>query len=213
MKRGLARALRKLGNLAYNEKIFAAATALKAESIALFREVGTRWDLALDLRLLGQLLLEKQELDSAGVAFAESASLFQQENDPWGVGIAFLGLGSLELRSNDFEQANKHLKESMTALLRSPNLATISRSLALIGIAAAYKHEPRRAAQLFGAADRIREQEGVSLQILYQTMIEEGISMARQQLGEKNFANEWAKGRAMTMEQAVAYALEDSNRD
>jgi non-specific serine/threonine protein kinase len=183
---------------------------LKEESIALFREVGTRWDLALDLRVFGQLLLEKQDMESARAAFAESASLFQQENDPWGIGIVSLALGSLALRLNDFEQASRSIKESIIAILRAPNLATIARCLALLGIVAAKEQQPKRAAQIFGAADKILENEGLSglsQQILYPGMIEEGVHMARQQLGEKDFAGEWANGRAMTVEQTVAYAL------
>jgi hypothetical protein len=36
------------------------------------------------------------------------------------------------------------------------------------------------------------------------------VAVARAQLGETAFAAAWAEGRAMTLEQAVAYALEEA---
>jgi hypothetical protein len=36
------------------------------------------------------------------------------------------------------------------------------------------------------------------------------VSAAHQALGEEAFAAAWAEGRAMSLEQAVAYALEES---
>jgi hypothetical protein len=37
---------------------------------------------------------------------------------------------------------------------------------------------------------------------------ETSLEMARSVLGEDSFARAWAEGQAMTLEQAVAYALE-----
>jgi hypothetical protein len=40
---------------------------------------------------------------------------------------------------------------------------------------------------------------------------EQSLTAARAALGEAGFAQEWATGQAMTLEQAIAYALEEDN--
>ena len=40
-------------------------------------------------------------------------------------------------------------------------------------------------------------------------IIDAGLSCARSTLGDEAFAAAWAEGRAMTLEQAVAYALDE----
>jgi hypothetical protein len=67
--------------------------------------------------------------------------------------------------------------------------------------------QPRRAAQLFGAAD---VQWRVSGGVRYtpdQPTYERDIAEVRAQLDESAFAVAWAEGLAMNTEQAIAYAL------
>lgn len=80
-------------------------------------------------------------------------------------------------------------------------------------IAPSMKQQLNRAVQLFGAADKILEREGLSglsQHILYPGMIEEGIHAAHQQLDEEDFEREWEKCHKMTLEQVVTFAVRDS---
>jgi len=58
------------------------------------------------------------------------------------------------------------------------------------------------AAQLWGAAEVLREETGVSLSPVDRVGYERAVATARTQLGEQAFAAAWAAGRAMTPEQA-----------
>ena len=69
--------------------------------------------------------------------------------------------------------------------------------------------EPGRAARLLGAAEALLETAGIPLYAqvdpeLYQRVAD----AAREQLGEQAWAAAWDEGRAMSFEEAVAYARE-----
>ena len=64
--------------------------------------------------------------------------------------------------------------------------------------------EPAWAAQLWGAAEALREGMGVPISPVYRASYERAVTAARTELGEQAFAAAWAEGRTMTPEQALA---------
>lgn len=84
-------------------------------------------------------------------------------------------------------------------------------ALCLKGLAgiAATQRQSVRAAWFFGASEALREVIGIPLRPVERAPYEREVSVARAQLAEQVFAAAWAEGRAMTMEQAIAYALGD----
>jgi hypothetical protein len=65
-----------------------------------------------------------------------------------------------------------------------------------------------QAAKYAGAVDRALEAIGHTMPPRMGSMFERTIAAARAALGEPTFTAAWAEGRATTLEQAVAYALE-----
>ena len=69
-----------------------------------------------------------------------------------------------------------------------------------------------RSARLFGAGEGLLETVGAAVYNYYlpdRSLYERTVSATRSQLGDAAFEAAQAEGRAMTFEQAVAYALED----
>ena len=64
--------------------------------------------------------------------------------------------------------------------------------------------------RLFGAAAALREAIGAVFSRDERDECERTIAAAREALGEEAFEAAWAEGRAMTMEEAIAYALGQS---
>jgi DNA-binding CsgD family transcriptional regulator len=62
---------------------------------------------------------------------------------------------------------------------------------------------------LFGAADALREAAGVTLPPPHRAVHEPRVAAARAALRPEAFESAWAAGRAMSLEQAVGYALQD----
>src|SRR5207244_6502180 len=72
----------------------------------------------------------------------------------------------------------------------------------LAGLVAA-QGELRWAAQLWGAAEALREVTAVPLPPADRAAYEQAVSVARAQLGAPAFVTVWAEGRTMTPEQAL----------
>jgi tetratricopeptide (TPR) repeat protein len=87
------------------------------------------------------------------------------------------------------------------------HLATVLDSLAWV---ARTHGDPRRAIRLFAAAEARRDALGKWLQAEVRGERDAELALARTSLGEDAFAAAWAEGRAMTLEQAVAYALDEA---
>lgn len=82
---------------------------------------------------------------------------------------------------------------------------------AIEGLAAVAQHEgqPERAARLCGAAEALRETLGMARWFIYQTVYDRTVATTRTQLEEASWRDAWAGGGAMSLEQAVDYALGD----
>jgi hypothetical protein len=74
---------------------------------------------------------------------------------------------------------------------------------------AAGTNQPERAARLSGAARGISESLDYRIAPFNQAEFDRHIQVAREHLGKKRFEALAGEGRAVTMEQAIAYALDD----
>jgi hypothetical protein len=76
---------------------------------------------------------------------------------------------------------------------------------------AAREGRAERAARLFGVADALSEKTGagVSWSVL-RNLNERDLAVTREMLDSEAFEAAWAEGRAMTLEEAVAYALSEA---
>ena len=83
--------------------------------------------------------------------------------------------------------------------------------MALEGFAcvAGAKGEAERAVRLWGAAQALHEAKGMPRDIDFLAEADARISHVRSGMGEQAWDEAWRKGRAMTIEEAIAYALED----
>jgi len=84
----------------------------------------------------------------------------------------------------------------------------VAYSLMGLGAVAGARQRPERAARLFGVAEALREAISHPLPPVNRLDYERAVAAARAQLDTAAFVVAWAEGRAMTLEQAVALALE-----
>jgi hypothetical protein len=77
----------------------------------------------------------------------------------------------------------------------------------MAGVAARHGETPR-AAHLLGAADGLRSRMGTPVMPLHRALYDRHVAAARGALGAERFEALWEEGRAMTVEQAFALALD-----
>jgi hypothetical protein len=75
------------------------------------------------------------------------------------------------------------------------------------------KGEAERAAQLWGAAQSLHEAKGIPRDPDFVAEADARISAVRIGMGEEEWEEAWRKGRAMTLDEAVSYALEEEEAD
>ncbi|MGA2461184.1 MAG: tetratricopeptide repeat protein [Candidatus Bathyarchaeia archaeon] len=206
----IARALNNLGIIALSVKgDYDAARSLFGEALALCRELGDRTSSAFCLSNLGAIDLKKGDYGSARTRYEESLTLFREQGNKRLVPFPLLGLGRLAVRRGEYASAFSILTETMAMLQEMGMKEEIAECLEEFAGLASKQGQAERAARIFGAAEALREKVNANLAPAERTENERTyITPARSALGETKFAEAWAEGRSMTMEESITQALE-----
>ncbi len=208
-ERGTATLLHNLGFIAENQQDFYTARELCEESLAIRRKYDDRAGVAMSLNSLGNVAYWIGEYAKARALQEESLAIHRDLKDRYGVALSQHSLGLVATRQDEVVEARALLSESLSArrdLGDQPGTAMV---LEAIGILAAATRQPRRAARLFGAAEALRDAIRQPHSPPERAELIRETDLLRSTLDETTFAAEWARGRAMPPEQAIAYALED----
>jgi tetratricopeptide (TPR) repeat protein len=136
---GIARVLRFLGWVAYDQGDQASMQARFEESLALYRELGDPWGLASSLQGLAAWLLYQGHHARARILLEESLALCQKSGNRHGIAQALQVLGNVLRMQGDYAQAAAHLVKS-TALFRElGNKAMAASSLNRLGYVAEHQ--------------------------------------------------------------------------
>jgi len=210
-KRNIAASLNNLGQVAHDQGDYAVARSLYEESLALFRELGDKRGIAYSLNNLGDAVLGQGDYAAAKSLYAESLVIQRELGDKSGIAEELGHLGEVALGQGDHAAARSLCGESLAMRMELGDRRGIAKSLeGFVGLAAA-QTQPERALLLAGAAAALRETIGAPLSPAERPRLERHLETAHQALDEEASAKAFAAGRAMTLEQAIAYALEESS--
>jgi predicted ATPase/DNA-binding SARP family transcriptional activator len=207
---GTARSLTYLGLVAAAEGKLDAANARLRESAALAREIGDVWTLAASISNQGDLALTSGDYTGARELSFEGLALQRELGDARGMAISLNNIAYAALYESRYRAALEPLQESLQLAFDLGDREGIAYRLEGAAVVAAAENEMGRAAKLLGGADALFEVIGADLEPAERRMHERTISAARACLGEEAFSNAWAAGRAMRLEEAVAYARRGS---
>jgi predicted ATPase/DNA-binding SARP family transcriptional activator len=181
------------------------ARALFQESLGLRRDAGDAIGTSVSLVTLGWLDLEDGELGVAENQFAEALALARAVNDIESIVHALDNLGLVALRLSDYNRAEDLFAEGLELASAMGDRGLVAECLA--GMAAAGgSGNPDRLARLLGASEGIHEALDTPFTEDEIWILERFVEGARTDLGQDLFSTEWAKGKAMSPEEAVAYA-------
>jgi tetratricopeptide (TPR) repeat protein len=149
--------------------------------------------------------MRQGELEQAAKVYEENLGRLRQLGDAWTISWALGGRGEVARLQGDYELAGSLLRESLAMILERGYPVEIAFTLEALGHLAADQGRPARAARLWGAADALRDEVHSPLSPTYQRDYRPYFDEARAELGQATFEAAWAKGRAMTTEEAIAY--------
>jgi tetratricopeptide (TPR) repeat protein len=213
---GTAELLHELGDLARDDGEFGDAATLYEESLALRRRIGDRLGVAFSLGALGSVLgtmTEPQgDLDRAVALQEESLALFRELGYKSGLAGRLLSFGVLMAVRGTYERALAMLCESLTLYRELGGQAggNVASCLEALGGVAGACGQPERGARLVGAADALRDAAGAPLPRAFRRLYSRVTRGLRAALGDEGFAANYAEGRALSLDEAVALALEQS---
>ena len=207
-KRGIALSLNSLATVAYYQTNYERMEMLVGESLALFRELGDKWGIAASLNNLGALAYSRGDYERMKSLYEESLALRQELGDEQGIAVSIYNLGNVAQRQGDYKQAGKLFEESLIQFRELGDKWGVADSLEQLAEVACSRGQLQRAAQLFGAAEAMREAIDASLPLTDRGNYDNTVAATRGGLPPEAFAAAWARGRRMTFEQAIAYALE-----
>jgi non-specific serine/threonine protein kinase len=147
------------------------------------------------------------DYERATALLNESLAFRKKLGEYQGIAFVLRSLGQVALNQNDSGRAAAYFRESL--ILSSENGDTWLCEESLQGcaaIASAAGHY-QRAARLIGAAERLQEILGWRPSPPTQADYDKRKASTRGALTDFVFETAWAEGRAMTLEQAVEYAL------
>ena len=138
----------------------------------------------------------------------ESLSRFREIADEWHVARTLAWLGRTTLyTSDDLEAAAGFLEEGLMVAqwIRDEECA----ALCLEGFAglAGARAQGARSARLYGATEALRDAVGAPLSPVDRPDHDHKVAAARAQLDEASWKEAWAEGKAMSLKEAVEYAL------
>jgi ATP/maltotriose-dependent transcriptional regulator MalT len=178
--------------------------SLLEESLALSRELGFKEGIAASLLYLGQLALSQGDDATARSEAEESVVLYKEMGHWHGTAESLAILGKVVAAQGDYAPAQALYEESLVLSRELGEQWVIAASLVGLGEVAAAQRQLAWAAQLWGAAEALRDALGIPIQPVERADYERAVSSARVHLGERAFAAAWAQGRSMTPEQALA---------
>ncbi len=213
---GTAASLQGLGQLALHTGECARADALWQERLALSRELGNTLAVAHTLDLLSTIARLQGQYERARILLDEALAIRRETGGGERLAWTLHSRGDLALAQDDFAEALACYRESLLLRSRAENRPGMAASLEAFARLAAARGQAARALTLAGAAAAFYDAYGPSLESQHYSYavlpsgprpLDPLLEQAAQSLSLEARATAWAQGQALSLVQAVAYAL------
>lgn len=187
------------------------AQALYAESERLFRAAGDAERVAMVVGNAGIIAYERGDDELAAAAYAQSLAMARERNDRPGVANWQLPIARLALRRGDPARALEALAECLPIFLELDDQEALADAFVVAANRAGALGRVERAAMLLGAAGKILERFNLLHQVVSPAGYAEftrAVEAARRRRGEAAFQPPWEAGRSLSLQDAIACALE-----
>jgi hypothetical protein len=157
----------------------------------------------------GELVRLDGDCESVKKAYEECLALCREFGDKQREAYQLANLGLVAQHLGNYKQAESMIKQGLVLCKELNAKYPFPVFIAILSGPVASRGDPERAAQLLGASDALFKTMGLGLQPPDQPEIDRFKTLIQEQLGERAFKAAWEKGQSMSLEQAVAYALEE----
>ena len=186
------------------------AERLLQESVRLARQLGNVRSVASWTRALGGIALARRDYAQARRLLDESLALHRTLDDVKGISHALSSL-ALAFEKSDHDAARRLIAESVALELNSGDRPGLAFNVEVCARLAAAEGRRERAVRLYACArSALQGSEGIYPAEVGWPNPDTAVAELRSALGEEAFAEAWAQGAAMGLDEALAYALEET---
>jgi predicted ATPase/DNA-binding SARP family transcriptional activator len=206
-----ATALRNLGLLENIRGNYQEAKELLEQSLDVWRAMGTdgRTGSAWSLIFLGDVALNLYEPERAHSLYQESVSLLKEPGDINFLAYSIRRLAHLSWREGDFQVAMELCKQSLNLNQEVGDPRGVMSCVAGFAAIAVAQGKLERGAQLMAAIEAQLFALGIRLLHIDGAEYERNLALLRAELDEKRLTISRAKGKEMSLDELIAFALEE----
>lgn len=208
-ERGATEALYNVGMTALFWMNFERASAALEEVAASQRASGDEVGLGRTFHALVSVADGQRDYERAIALHEEGLRLARKTQDDYGILFLLFTGASACVGHGDHQRARTLLREGLELSQRLQMSRLTVYQLHVAAALAGSQEQPRRAARLWGAAEASREALRVVLSPFQRYIYGPHIATARAQLSEEAWEASLIEGRAMSLEEAVGYALSE----
>jgi predicted ATPase/DNA-binding winged helix-turn-helix (wHTH) protein len=209
-KGAVARCLHNLANFVRGRGQYACARAVLEEAGLIFEELGDKSGAAWSLNQLGDIAREEGAVAAARELYQNALLAFRQIGDRWGVARSLTDLAQIACDERDHETAHAAYREALEIFVNLGHKRGIARALEGFACTALAQHDSARALAITAAAAHLRQRIGAPLMPAEQTKLHDKLQPAWISLNDAQSKTAYARGWAMSLDNAIKYALEES---
>lgn len=209
---GTAMTLNSLGTLACAIGDLAAAEALiGGECLDLYRKLKDDRGIATCTNNLALVARARGDHAEVEKLCAVSLGMYRRVGFQEGVAASLLNLGFATIQLERYEEARRYAIESLTIFRDLGYREGVAEAMEALAYLAVAQNRDQRAARLFGASAGLRELIAAPIPFPHERReYEAAVALSCNRMSEPAFRSEWSLGRAMSMEDGLAYSMDDA---
>jgi len=189
-----------------------AARLVNESNLATRRELGDKEGIAFGLYRGGILAVSQGDNELAHQLFESAVEASREAASDFLLGLSLGNLGAVYLLKGDMNQAHVYILQLARLAQEKWNPTHKATSICLLALYGFERKQFRKFLQLYG----FLQGENPIIVYFYQfkfleTVLQKNMAIARAEIGEGIFKQAEAEGKAMTLDQALDYALEEFN--
>jgi tetratricopeptide (TPR) repeat protein len=181
------------------------------EALRHAEEAGFQYLVALSSEVLGNIAIHENDHDDARSHFKEALRGFQEVGATFNIILEKSNLAHLERQQGNYTRALDYYRETIVAFRDVAQTGAVAHQLECFGFIAIAQDQYERALKLFAAANALREKGGTPMTPDEQVYFDKQLNDLHEKLDSTQFDSIWSRGRAMTMAQAIGFALETTH--
>jgi predicted ATPase/class 3 adenylate cyclase len=180
------------------------------EGMALAREAGGTVFAVFGVMTVARAASERGDLVTARQKFEEAAAAFRSLGNRRLVMACLSEVAHALRRHGQLEEALRYYRETLGGWQELGHRSAVAHQLECFGLIAVVQGQTQRAATLFGAAEALRAAIDTPMMPAERAEYDQAVTRLRGQMDADALGEAMAEGRVLSLEQAVAYALEDA---